>query len=153
MEIWDDKYESHASSSAVLSADVDFVVQQDVITSIRLEPGAHYDRGSDHAEILQVATSSSGVTIHLKESRHRFGPRPWEEQEVCLAQPFEARGAIGGRTQHFSIGLLYVVLVAPDGVFPPVLKVSLSTLSFESPGDSPSIRIGLETRSWSESKA
>ncbi len=137
MEIWDDKYESHASSSAVLSADVDFVVQQDVITSIRLEPGAHYDRGSDHAEILQVATSSSGVTIQLKESRHRLVHDHGKSRRYVLHNPSKREALLGDEYSISPLDFSMWSLLPPMAYFPPVLKVSLSTLSFESPGDSP----------------
>ena len=135
MEIWEDDYESHASSSSALSADVDFVVQQDVIASIRLEPGAHYDGGSDHAEILQVSTSNNEVTIELAESRHRLVHDHGKSRRYVLHNP-TMREALLGREHSISpLDFSVWSSLPPMAYFPPVLKVSRATLSFELPSD------------------
>ena len=137
MEIGEDDYESHASSSSVLSADVDFVVQQDVIASIRLESGARYDGGSDHAEILQVTTSNDGVTIKLKESRHRLVHDHEKSRRYVLHNPTKREALLGKEFSIFSRDFSMWSFLPPMAYFPPVLKVSRSTLSFKPPGDSP----------------
>ena len=136
MEIREDKYESHAGSSSVLSADVDFVVQQDVIASIRLEPGAHYNGGSDHAEILQVTTSNDGVTIKLKESRHRLVHDHGNSRRYVLHNPTNREALLGKEYSIFPLDFSVWSFLPPMAYFPPVLKVSCATLSFELPSGS-----------------
>ena len=137
IEIWEDDYKSHADSSAVLSADVDFVVQQDVITSIRLEPGAHYDGGSDHAEILQVTTSTNRVTIELAESRHRLVHDHGKSRRYVLHNPSKREALLGEEHNFYQSDFSVWSFLPPMAYFPPVLKVSRPTLLFELPGDSP----------------
>ena len=136
MDIWEDDYEAHGDSSAVLSADVDFVVQQDVITSIRLEPGAQYDRGSDQVEILQVTTSNNGVTIELAESRHRLVHDHAKSRRYVLHNPSRREALLGEEHNNSPFDFSVWSLLPPMAYFPPMLKVHRPMLSFELPGDS-----------------
>ena len=136
MEVWEDDYESHGDTSAVLSADIDFVVQQDVITSIRLEPGAQYNRGSDRAEILQVTTRSNGVTIELAESRHRLVHDHEKNRTYVLHNPSKREALLGEEHNDFPIDFSVWSVLPPMAYFPPMLKVFRPSLSFALPGDS-----------------
>ena len=135
MEIGEDGYESHASNSAALSADVNFLVQQDVIASIRLESGTRYEGGSDHAEILQVTGSNDGVTIKLKESRHRLVHDHEKSRRYVLHNSTKGEALLGEEFSIFSRDFSMWSFLLPMSYFPPVLKLSRLILSFKPPVD------------------
>lgn len=135
--ISEDDYEQHAGGAAVLSADVDFVVQQIVITSIRLEPGAHYDGGSDHAKILQVTTSNNEATIEVEESRHRLVHDLGKSRRYVLHNASKREALLGTEINFSPFDFSVWSFLPPMAYFPPIFRVSRSTLSFDIPGDSP----------------
>lgn len=137
MDIWEDDYEAHLSSPAVFSADIDFVVQQDVITSIRLEPGARYDGGSDHAEILEVTTRNNRLTIEMEESRHRLVHDQGKSRRYVLHNPSKREALLGEEHSFSPFDFSMWSMLPPMAYFSPVLRVSRPSLSFELPGDSP----------------
>ena len=138
MEITEEQYGRHAGTKAVFSADVEFMVQQDEITTIRLETGARFAAGSDHAEILRLTASNESLTIELKESRHSSVHDLGHTRRYVLHNPSKGEGLLG---EEFSISPLDFPLwsiLPPMAYFPRVLEVKETTLSFDLPqGDFP----------------
>ena len=80
--ISEDLYERYAGVRTVYSAEVDYLVQRDKITTMRLEKGYRYERGSDHVEVLSIDEPYPGsLTVLISESSHRLiedGPKAIE---------------------------------------------------------------------------
>ncbi|MXZ34825.1 MAG: hypothetical protein F4Z21_06125 [Acidobacteria bacterium] len=71
--ISDDLYERYKGVRTVYSAEVDYLVQKDEITTMRLEKGYRFERGSDRVEILSVDESyRGGLTVLISESTHKL---------------------------------------------------------------------------------
>lgn len=66
-------YDRHREVGMVYAAQVDFLIQRNAISALRLEKGARHDRGSDRVAILSVDKSNHGrLMVHLNEFSHRL---------------------------------------------------------------------------------
>ena len=133
LETSEDLYERHRDSNGVYSADVDFLVYKHQIATIRLEKDARYDRGSDHAAILQVDARSDRLRIDLSESNHNLTLDDWKARRYVLSNP-SRREALLGRT--------HTVSLSSPSVLPPIpqtLDVRRSLLEFVPPSGGPPI--------------
>ncbi len=134
-------YDRYSGDGTIYSADVDFLVQRDEITRMRLEPGIRYDRGSDHAEILAVAhrsydASDHSFTIELSGSTHRLTLDGWKVIRYILIN--SSRGeALFGRRSFFGLDSLSKPLLLSD-IF-QMLEVRRPSLDFDLPSDGPPI--------------
>ncbi len=139
MEISEEQYRRHAGSGAVFSADVEFMVQRNEITTIRLETGARYDAGSDHAEILRLTTGNESLEIELNESEHWSVHDLGHSRRYVLHNQSKGEGLLGQEFSFNPFEFLLWSFVPPMAYFPPVLEVKRVTLSFDLPPGNSSV--------------
>ncbi|MDE2964234.1 MAG: hypothetical protein OXU26_09995, partial [Acidobacteriota bacterium] len=124
----------HRRDGLIYSAQVDFLVQRDAITVMRLEEGSVYDMGSDRVAILSIETSNPGrLVVHLKEFGHRL-LQDGRKQSAYLLINRSRRQALLGRGWSDSLSMPPMM----SSVL-PMLRVSRLRLDFNQLGDDPSI--------------
>ncbi|MDE2756628.1 MAG: hypothetical protein OXI92_08785, partial [Acidobacteriota bacterium] len=127
-------YDRHRRDGLIYSAQVDFLVQRDAITVMRLEEGSVYDMGSDRVAILSIETSNPGrLVVHLKEFGHRL-LQDGRKQSAYLLINRSRRQALLGRGWSDSLSMPPMM----SSVL-PMLRVSRLRLDFNQLGDDPSI--------------
>ena len=134
-------YGRHKGDRTNYSAEVDFLVQRDEITRMRLEPGVRYDRGSDHAEILAVNPQSyrspeHGFTIQLSESTHRLTLDGSTVIRYLLINSSRGEALLGQRSFIGFDSLSSPVLFSDSF---QMLQVRRPSLSFDLPPDGPAV--------------
>ena len=125
-----DLYDRHREVGMAYRARVDFLVQRNAITALRLEEGAGYDRGSDRVAILSIDTSNRGrLIVHLNEFSHRLMQDGRKRTTYLLINRSRQQALVGwGWGDSLSIP----PLLSP--VF-PMLRVRRLRLNFEWPRD------------------
>ena len=127
-------YDRHREVGMVYAAQVDFLVQRNAISALRLEKGARYDRGSDRVKILSVDTSyRGGLLVHLNEFGHRLMEDRRKHVTYLLINR-SRRQALAGWDWGDSLSMPPML-----SYFFPMLKVRRLRLRFSPPGDGPSI--------------
>ena len=134
-------YDRHSGDEIVYLAEVDFVVQRDEITRMRLEPGFRFDRGSDHARILAVNppgyhSPDHGFTIELRESTHGLALDRWSAIRYLLVNS-SRREALLGQRSFFGLDSIPSPYLWSD--FFPMLEVRRPSLEFDLPADGPAV--------------
>ena len=127
-------FDRHREVGMVYTAQVDFLVQTNAISALRLEKGARQARGSDRVAILSVDTSNRGrLMVHLNESSHRL-TQDRRKHITYLLINRSRRQALAGWDMGDSLSM-------PSHLSPgfPMLKVRRLRLNFSPPRDSPSI--------------
>ncbi|MDE2755211.1 MAG: hypothetical protein OXI92_01540 [Acidobacteriota bacterium] len=132
-------YDRHAGASTVYEAQVEFVVQQNRMNTMRLESGFGYERGSDHGRILAVTNpiyrpTDQGFSILLSESEHRLTLDTGMTVRYLLVHP-SRREALLGRRNFF----LPTELASPhpwSGIL-SMLRVGRRSFDFLLPEGSP----------------
>ncbi len=129
-----DLYDRHRGVGMVYTAQVDFLIQRNAISALRLEKGAGYDRGSDRVAILSVDTSNRGrLIVHLNEFSHR-PMQDGRRQVTYLLVNRSRRQALVGWDRGDSLSMPpHLSLVFP------MLRVRRLRLNFSPPGDGPPI--------------
>ena len=125
-----DLYDRHREVGMAYKARVDFLVQRNAITVLRLEEGAGYDRGPDRVAILSIDTSyRGGLIVHLNEFSHRLMQDGRKRTTYLLINRSRQQALVGwGGVDSLSIP----PLLSP--VF-PMLRVRRLRLNFEWPRD------------------
>ena len=127
-------FDRHREVGMVYTAQVDFLVQTNAISALRLEKGARQARGSDRVAILSVDTSNRGrLMVHLNESSHRL-IQDRRKHITYLLINRSRRQALVGRDRGDSLSMPPHL----SSVF-PMLRVRRLRLDFSPPRDSPSI--------------
>ena len=129
-----DLYDRHREVGMAYKARVDFLVQRNAITALRLEKGAGYDRGSDRVAIHSVDTSyRGGLIVHLNEFGHRL-MQDGRKHVTYLLINRSRRQALGGWDTGDSLSMSPHL----SSVF-PMLRVRRFRLRFSSPRNGPPI--------------
>ena len=127
-------HDRHREVGMVYSAQVDFLVQRNAISALRLEKGARYDRGSDRVAILSVDTSNGGgLTVDLNEFSHRL-TRDRRKHVTYLLINRSRRQALVGWDRGDSLPMPPML-----SDFFPMLRVRRMRLNFSPPHDGPPI--------------
>ena len=127
-------YDRHRRDALIYSAQVDFLVQRDAVTVMRLEEGSVHDMGSDRVAVLSIDTSKPGrLVVHLKEFGHRL-LQDGRKQSAYLLINRSRRQAVVGRVWSDSLSMPPMM----SSVL-PMLRVSRLRLDFSPLGDDPSI--------------
>ena len=129
-----DLYDRHREVGMAYKARVDFLVQRNAITALRLEKGAGYDRGSDRVAIHSVDTSyRGGLIVHLNEFGHRL-MQDGRKHVTYLLINRSRRQALAGWDTGDSLSMPPHL----SSVF-PMLRVRRLRLRFSSPRNGPPI--------------
>ena len=129
-----DLYDRHREVGMAYKARVDFLVQRNAITVLRLEKGAGYDRGSDRVAIHSIDTSNRGrLTVHLNEFRHRL-MQDGRKHTTYLLVNRSRQQALAGWDWGDSLSMPPHL----PSVF-PMLRVRRLRLDFSPPHDGPPI--------------
>ena len=132
-----DKYERYKGVGTVYSADVDYLVQSDKITTMRLEKGIRYERGSDRVEVLSVDQSYlGGLTVLISESSHRLMGDGRRDVEYLLVNTSRGQALLGWLDSMESDSMSSPLLLS--SIF-PMLAVRRLKLHFDPPTDGPPI--------------
>lgn len=127
-------HDRHREVGMVYTAQVDFLVQGNAISALRLEKGTRHDRGSDRVAILSVDTSDGeGLTVDLNEFSHRL-TRDRRKHVTYLLINRSRRQALAGWDRGDSLSMPPVL----SGFF-PMLRVRRMRLNFSPPHDGPPI--------------
>ena len=145
-EISNDLYGRYREERLQYSARVDFLVQRDEITTIRLEKGAGYNRGSDHVEILSIdryysdgsntfrfeispseRLDPNGLDIRFREFTHRLLLDDRKVITYLLINPSRREAMFGTKGRRGGSSLRIPPLLSL--VF-PMLKVEQGLLNF-----------------------
>ncbi len=125
-------FDRHREVGMVYTAQVDFLVQTNAISALRLERGARQARGSDRVAILSVDTSNRGrLMVHLNESSHRL-TQDRRKHITYLLINRSRRQALVGRDRGDSLSMPPHL----SSVF-PMLRVRRLRLDFSPPHDGP----------------
>ena len=124
-------HDRYSGDEIVYEAEMNFLVQRDAITRMRLEPGVRYDRGSDHAAILAVTSQNDAWIVHLSESAHKLTLDDWKTVRYFLVNSSRKEALFGQR----GVGLdsLFSHLLFSD--IYQVLEVRRPALSFDLPSE------------------
>lgn len=145
-EISEDLYERYKGDRLQYSAQVDYLVQRDEITTIRLDKGARYNRGSDHLEILSIdryysdgsnflqfefpqnePLDPNGLYIRFMEFTHKLLVDDRNVITYLLINPSRREAMIGRKDRPAGSSLRIPPLLSL--VF-PMLKVEQQLLNF-----------------------
>lgn len=134
-------YDRHSRDEIVYSAEMDFAVQRDEITRMRLEPGFRFDRGSDHVQILAVNppgyhSPDRGFTIELLESTHGLTLDGWSAVRYLLVNS-SRKEAILGQRSFFGLDSISSPHLWSNWF--PVMEVRRPSLEFNLPADGPAV--------------
>ena len=127
-------HDRHREVGMVYAAQVDFLVQGNAVSALRLEKGAGYAQGSDRVEVLSVDTSNRGrLMVHLNEFSHRLtGDR--RKHITYLLINRSRRQALAGWDMGDSLSMPPML-----SDFFPMLRVRRMRLDFSPPLDGPPI--------------
>ena len=138
--ISDDLYERYKGVRTVYSAEVDYLVQKDEITTMRLEKGYRFERGSDRVEILSVDESyRGGLTVLISESTHKLMGDGRKDVVYLLINTSRGQALLGLWYSTESDSMSSPPLLS--FIF-PMLAVSRLKLQFDPPRDGPPIDPG-----------
>ena len=138
--ISDDLYERYKGVRTVYSAEVDYLVQKDEITTMRLEQGHRFERGSDRVEILSVDESyRGGLTVLISESTHKLMGDGRKDVVYLLINTSRGQALLGLWYSMESDSMSSPPLLS--FIF-PMLAVSRLKLQFDPPRDGPPIDPG-----------
>ena len=145
-EISNDLYERYRGDRLQYSAQVDFLVQRDEITTIRLVKGARYNRGSDQVEILSIdrfysdgsntlrfeippieRLDPNGLYIRFREFSHRLHVDDRNLITYLLINPSRGEAMFGRKGRRGGSSLRIPPLLSL--VF-PMLKLEQGLLNF-----------------------
>lgn len=145
-EISEDLYERYREDRLQYSAQVDYLVQRDEITTIRLDKGARYNRGSDHVEILSIdryysdgsnilqfeippidRLDPNGLYIHFREFTHKLLVDDRNVITYLLINPSRREAMFGRKGRRGGSSLRIPPLLS---LFFPMLKVEQGLLNF-----------------------
>lgn len=136
--ISEDKYERYKGFRTLYSAQVDYLVQRDKITTMRLEKGSRYERGSDHVEVLSIDKSyRGGLTVLISESSHKLIGDGRKEIEYLLVNSSRRQALLGRLRGSFANDSLSSPPLL-SFIF-PMLAVRRLELRFDLPSDGPPI--------------
>ena len=127
-------HDRHREVGMVYAAQVDFLVQRNAVSALRLEKGAGYAQGSDRVAVLSVDTSNRGrLMVHLNEFSHRLtGDR--RKHITYLLINRSRRQALAGWDMGDSLSMPPML-----SDFFPMLRVRRMRLDFSPPLDGPPI--------------
>ena len=135
--ISDDLYERYKGVRTVYFAEVDYLVQRDKFTTMRLETGSRHDRGSDRVEVLSVDQSYlGGLTILISESTHKLIGDGRKDVEYLLVNTSRGQALLGWLDSMESDSMSSPPLLS--FIF-PMLAVRRLKLHFDPPSDGPPI--------------
>ena len=135
--ISEDLYERYKGVRTVYSAQVDYLVQKDEITTMRLEKGYRFERGSDHVEVLSIDKPYlRGLTVLISESSHKLIGDGRKAIKYLLVNSSRRQALIGWSGSMESDSLSSPPLLS--FIF-PMLAVRRLELNFNTPSDGPPI--------------
>ena len=135
--IGEDLYERYKGVRTVYSAEVDYLVQQDRITTLRLEKGSRHERGSDQVEVLSIDKSyRGGLTVLISESSHRLIGDGRQDVAYLLVNSSRGQALLGWLDSSESGSMSSPPLLS--FIF-PMLAVRRLELRFDPPSDGPAI--------------
>lgn len=135
--ISDDLYERYKGVRTIYSAEVDYLVQRDKITTMRLEKGFRYERGSDHVEVLSIDEPYPGsLTVLISESSHGLIGDGRKDVEYLLVNTSRGQALIGWSGYMESDSLSSPPLLS--FIF-PMLAVRRLELNFNTTSEGPPI--------------
>ena len=138
--ISDDLYERYKGVRTVYSAEVDYLVQKDEITTMRLERGYRFEQGSDRVEILSVDESyRGGLTVLISESTHKLMGDGRKDVVYLLINTSRGQALLGLWYSMESDSMSSPPLLS--FIF-PMLEVRRLKLQFDPPRDGPPIDPG-----------
>lgn len=133
MEIPEEDYDRQLATVGKLSAQIDFLFQKIEITSLAMEAGARYRRGSDQAEVLEVTLRGKGkkvMSISIRESNHMLLPDRPNFRWYLLRNRSRGEALLGNESNSNLFGIVPFFL--------PTVSFNYSRLDFLPPTIDPS---------------